>query len=157
MTRFDRDDRGVNEVLGFILTFALSAIFLMMALTSFYTARNNSEDVITGVEMKSVADRVATAIVDAGIVGQEFPNATLDLVVEVPTDLNGRPYAIEATSTNVYGNTTDGMVSARATTFRLDAVTNVQVSGLVQSLHGRVIVTYSLLPGNVRDIQIHGE
>lgn len=155
---FQRDDSGVSELIGFILSFALSAVFLLIALGSFYTARENTDAVVTGVELKTIANRVAEHIVEAGLVSQEFPNATLNVTVALPQDLNGHPYYVEATPSAIYANTTDGTLSAQATTFKLDAVTGVSVNGRVYSSNEVLIVSYSLQNnGLTRDIRIHGE
>lgn len=149
-----RDDGAVSEVLGFVLSFALSAIFLMLAMTSFWTAKNNSDAVITASELKTIADRVAAAVVEAGLVGAEYPNATMNITVPLPQQLNGHDYYVQARAWGVYVNATDGSLSSNATTFKLDAISEFQVSGLAYSSNEYVIVTYSYQPPK-RDIQIH--
>lgn len=152
------DDAAVNEVLGFILSFALSAIFLMLAMSSFWQARNNSDSVITATELRSIADRVAAGIVEAGLVGQEWPNATMNITIQIPQALNGHDYYVNATRSLVYVNATDGFASASASTFKLDAVSGFAVGGKAYSGNEHVTVTYSLQDNGVRrDINIHGE
>lgn len=155
------DDRGISEVLGFILSFALSAIFLMIAMSSFYAARNNTDGIVAASELRSVADRVATRLVEAGLVGQEFSNATINLTISIPQDINGHPYQVVAKNTGIWVNTTDGDYSAMASVFKVDAVSGVAVSGLVYSSNQHVTVTYSLQSPTAatptRDIHIHGE
>lgn len=153
-----KNDEGVSEVLGFILSFALSAVFLMIALNSFYAAKSNTEAVVSGVELRAIADRVASRVIEAGLIGQEFPNATYNVTVAIPTDLNGVPYYVDATAATIYANATTEEVRATASTLRLDAVTGFQVSGRVHSSNGHVIITYSLQSaGAVKSIRIHGE
>lgn len=137
------DDRAVNEVLGFVLSFALSAIFLMIAMSSFWTAKSNSESVLTGTEMKAVADRVASAIVDAGLIGQEFPNSTFNQTVAVPQLLNDHDYYVQATNATVYVNSTDGSFHAVASTFKLDAVAGIWVGGTSYSSNQNVHIEYT--------------
>ncbi len=151
-----RDDRGVSEVIGFVLSFALSAIFLLIAMNSFWAAKDNTDGVVTAVELKTIANRVAARVVEAGITAQEFPNATLHLTVALPQELNGHLYYVEATPSMVYVRSTDGAFSASATTFKLDAVAGLQVRGVVHSSDERLIVTYSL-QGGAPTIRIHGE
>ncbi len=156
MTRqLSRDDRGVTEVIGYILTFALSAIILLISVQSFTVARENSDAVTTAVELKAIASRVATHVVEAGLISQEFPNSTYDVTINVPQDLNGHGYTIEATSTAIIVATIDGTARAEATTFRLDAISNVAVSGTVYSSNEVVRITYSL-SGSTKNIQIQG-
>lgn len=151
---FQRDERGVSEVVGFILTFAISSLFLLAAMTAFSSARTNSDYVITAVELKALADDVAGKVVQAGLEGQDFPNATMNLTINLPQDLNGHPYYVQARAWGVYVNTTDGALSASATTFKLDAVSGTTVSGKVYSSGQSLVVTYSLQNSN-RDISIH--
>lgn len=151
-----RDDGGVSEVIGFVLSFALSAIFLLIAMNSFWVAKDNTDGVVTAVELKTIANRVAARVVEAGLSAQEFPNATLDLTVALPQELNGHLYYVDATASAIYVRSTDGSLSASATTFKLDAVTGLTVSGRVHSSDERLIVTYSLQNG-APTIRIHGE
>lgn len=155
-----RNDEAVTEVIGYVLSFALSAVFLLIALNVFYTARGNTDDVVTGVELKTIASRIAGRIVEAGLISQEFENATLDLVVVIPQALNGRGYEITATSALVTVSTSDGTLAATATTFKLDAQTDVSVTtatGLpLQSSSERVRVHYEKV-GATRQITLHGD
>lgn len=154
--RLGRDDTAVSEVVGFILSFALSAIFLLIAMNSFWVAKENTDGVVTAVELKTIANRVAARIVEAGLAAQEFPNATLSVALPLPQELNGHGYYVVATPGVVYVNSTDGTLSATATTFKLDAVPDVRVSGTVHSANERLVVAYSWLNGK-RDIRIHGD
>lgn len=138
-----RDDQAINEVLGFVLSFALSAIFLMIAMSSFWTAKANSESVLTGTEMKAVADRVASAVVQAGLIGQEFPNATFNQSLAIPQLLNDHDYYVQGTPSAIYVNSTDGTYTATATTFKLDAVTSLWVTGVAYSSNEKVLVEYT--------------
>ena len=156
--RAKRDDSAVSEVLGFILSFALSAIFLMLAMSSFWTARNNSDGVITGSELRAIADRIAGAVVEAGLVGQEWPNSTMNVTVQIPQTLNGHDYYVEGRLWGIYVNATDGFATASATTFKLDALQNFAVSGRAYSINEHVTVTYSLQDaGATKNIHLHGE
>lgn len=146
-----------------MLSFALSAIFLMIALSAFYTARGNSDHVVTGAELRSIADRVAARIVEAGRVAQEFPNATLNLTIDIPQTLNGHTYRIEASDTSVTATARDVDLAATATTFRLDAIEGILIDGDVESSNERLVVTYSHQDTNgdgvldTKSIHIHEE
>lgn len=153
----------MSEVVGFVLSFALSAIFLLIAMNSFWVAKDNTDSVVTAVELKTIANRVSSRIVEASLVAQEFPNSTLHMTVPLPQELNGRPYFVKATASEVVVYSADGTLSASATTFKLEAVPNIRVSGLVPSSNEVLVVTYSLQPNPAdpdnpfRDIRIHGE
>lgn len=150
-----RDDEGISEVIGFVLSFAISAVFLMISLNTFFVAQNNSDDVVTAAELKSIAERVSARMVEAALLGQEFENVTLNLTVSIPQSLNGHPFYIDATPSRIYANTTDLPLSAEATTFNLDVVEGFQVSGRVYSSNERLVITYSLQDGGARrDIHI---
>lgn len=140
--RLIRNEDGVTEVVGYILTFALSAIILLISVQSFTVARQNSEAVITVVEMRNIANRIATRVVEAGLAGQEFPNATFEVVVNIPKEFNGREYSIQLMPEQVLVVSTDGLTTVSASTFRLDAIYQ-NVGGTVYSQSERVIVSYS--------------
>jgi len=153
--RFAQDDRAISEVIGFILSFALSAVFLMIAMSSFYAARNNTDGVVAASELKSVADRVASRIVEAGLVGQEFANASINLTIVIPQAINGHPYQVLAKSTGVWVNATDAPYSGMASVFKVDAITGVNLTGLAYSSNEHVIVQYSYQPLNALPLDIH--
>lgn len=150
--RFRSDDRGVNEIVGYILTFALSAIILLISVQSFTVARQNSDSVITAVELKAIANRVATRVVEAAQLSQEFPNATYSVTINVPQDLNGHPYYVQLDGNRVYAVTSNGDAAAEATLFNLPA-TGLSVTGTVQSSAERIIITYAA-PGGAPTISI---
>lgn len=141
-----RDDQATTEVIGFVLSFALSAMFLLIALNAFWTARNNTDVMVSAVELRSIADRVATRVVEAHLIGQEFSNATVELAFTVPQTVNGHPYTITAYRDRVEVVADDGTANAESTTFRLDAVPNTDVSGTVRSSNERLVLSYRLIP-----------
>ena len=157
---FRRDDEAVTEVIGYVLSFALSAIFLLIALNVFHAARGNTEQVVTGVELKAIADKVASDIVDMGLVAQEFPNATMQTSIDIPQSLSGRLYTVQATPARVMITTNDGELYAEASTYKTDAITGISVDGTVDSSNQRIIITYQKVapsgPNNLQ-IRIRGE
>jgi hypothetical protein len=153
---FVRDD-GVTEVIGYVLSFALSAIFLLLALNVFWAARENTEEVTTGVELKTLSDRIAARVTEMGSLSQEFPNATLNITIRIPQSLNGRLYTLTATKTNVTAATDDGALSATSTTFKIDVLEDIAVLGSVGSSNEQVRIQYDKLVNNSRQIMISGE
>lgn len=150
-------DDGVTEVIGYVLSFALSAIFLLLALNVFWAARANTDEVTTGVELKTLADRLAARVVEMGAISQEFPNATMNITLNVPQSLNGRLYTLTASKSSVLAATNDGALSASSTTFKVDVLQNIDVTGSVDSSNQVVIVQYDLLANMSRQIKIRGE
>ena len=142
MRALRRRDDGVTEVIGYVLSFALSAIFLLLALNIFWAARTNTEDVTTGVELKTLSDRIAARIVELGTISQEFPNSTMSVAINIPQMLNGQIYSLTASPESVVATTHDGLLTAESTTFKVD-VLSVAVSGDVDSSNEVVIVRYA--------------
>lgn len=151
------DDAAVTEVIGYVLSFALSAIFLLLALNVFWAARDNTATVTTAVELKTIADRVASRVIEMGAVSQEFPNSTMNITIKVPQTLNGQTYTVTATGAEVTAATRDGLLSADATNFKVDALPGVVVTGSVDSSNERIVVQYDLLSTGVKQIRIRGE
>jgi hypothetical protein len=148
-----RDDEAVTEVIGYVLSFALSAMFLLISLNVFDSARDNTDHVLTGVELKTIADRVAGRIVELGLVSQEFPEARMNITLSIPQSLNGRIYTVTASATQVLAATNDGEVTARATTFKSGVTVPAGIAGVVDSSNERLLVKYSRTDG----ITISGE
>lgn len=95
LLRLRGDDAAVSEVVGFILMFAISAIILVLSMQAFNKAQDGSNDLLAAVELKNIANRISTRIVQAGIVSQEFPDATFEVVVRIPEEVAGYRYTIE--------------------------------------------------------------
>lgn len=151
-----RNDEAVTEVIGYVLSFAISAIFLLISLNVFHAARANTEEVVTGVELKTIADRVAGRIVELGLVSQEFPAARMNVTLNIPQTLNGRLYTITAAPALITVETNDAELSATATTFKTDVITGISVSGDVDSSNEVVHIHYVKI-GSTPTITITGE
>lgn len=154
---FRRNDEAVTEVIGYVLSFALSAVFLLIALNVFHAARGNTEEVVTGVELKTIADRVASRVVELGFVSQEFENATMNVTMNIPQMLAGRLYEITIAPDDktIIVATDDGALSASSTTYRTEVLPNIQVSGSADSSNERVIIQYDRVD-STRHITITG-
>lgn len=149
------NEEGVTEVIGYVLSFALSAIFLLIALNVFSAARGNTEHVVTGVELKTLADRVAGHVVELGQVSQEFPNAKMEIALIIPQSLNGKLYTITATAPKVSAATNDGAIFAESTTYRSEVLPNIDISGSADSSNERIVLRYQLV-GTTRTITLLG-
>ena len=134
-----RDDGAVTEVLGFILMFALSALILIVSMRAFNAAQANSNDLVAAVELRNVANRLSSRVVQAAIVSQEFPQADFNVTVKVPPEIAGYRYTAQfrdrdgptLTPTNpIIYVATEGenlvaqgsLVTGEASTFRIDQV-----------------------------------
>lgn len=162
MRRFRRNDEAVTEVIGYVLSFALSAIFLLIALNVFTAARANTDHVVTGVELRTIADRIAGRIVEMGLVSVEFENVTMDVSLIIPQSLNGRLYTITASTdySEITAATNDGALNASATTYNTEALPYIEVLGSVDSSNEIVRLHYELVPStpnNIRRITLLGE
>lgn len=151
---FARDDSGVSEVVGYILTFALSAIILLISVQSFTLARSNSDSVIMAVELKSLATRVSSRVIEAGLVSHEFPDATYSVTIQIPKDLHGVPYYIEAyqgvsgNPSAIYAISYDQSIVTSASILRLEE-TGLQIEGRVESSEEHVVITYTANTGKI--------
>lgn len=141
-TRLRGNDRAVSEVMGYILMFALSAVILVVSLQSFTSAKQGSEDIVAGVEMRAVADRVSARLLEASKVAQEFPNATYNISLRVPEHINGQSYTILVSASEVVVESVDGSARVTASAYKLDAIRDLRVSGEVYSGNGNIIVRY---------------
>ncbi|MHB8605557.1 MAG: hypothetical protein ACYDCK_09925 [Thermoplasmatota archaeon] len=140
-----RSDAAVSEIIGYMLAFALSSVILVLSLRSFVTARDSSNAIVTGVELKGVADRISTRIVQEAVISQAFPNATINLTTHVDPTFAGQYYTMTATKFSTYANTSgQGAVYAtgNSTNYKIDALPNIKVEGVVGSSNEWVVVSY---------------
>ncbi len=142
-TGIRRNDSGVSEVIGFLLMFVISSFLLVIAMSTFNNSQDTSEGVVTAVEMKSVAARVASRVLEASIVAQDFPNATYEIQVDLPTPPNDRDYRVTLTASSVDVDTTKGSATATTTTYKLDAINDLVLSGEVYSYHKTAVIRYA--------------
>src|ERR1051325_3214679 len=61
------DERGVSEIIGYILTFAILSTVLLIAMLTIAAANRQAEQRVLEVEAASVAHRVAAAVVEADL------------------------------------------------------------------------------------------
>ncbi len=135
-------DGGTVEVIGFILTFAISAVVLTISTQAFRGAQDQTDALVTGVELRGIADRVASRVLQAGSLAQEFPNATLSVRVRAPVSAAGHPFAVEGERDRVWANATDDSFTANSTTYKLEVVPLLDVTGRVPSGRNWLRVEY---------------
>ena len=148
-----RAEEAVSEVLGYILMLFLSSAILMISLQVFMVSRTATADLQAGTELRLVAERIASAVGEAGFVASSLPNATYEAQVSLP-DLGGRSYYLNASNGIIFANTTDGAVRANATAFAVESYPNLQLSGSVYSSQTVTRVLYSLQASGARSITL---
>ncbi|MBI4393519.1 MAG: hypothetical protein HY556_06960 [Euryarchaeota archaeon] len=139
-------DAAVSEVVGFILMFALSVVILVVSMQAFNVIRDSSRDLSDASELRLFAVQVASEAALFGKVSNDFPNATFESVIRAP-EVQGRDYYVRATNKTIFANTTDGKIRVNSTTFRLEAISNLFVSGEVTPTGGLVKVVYAFDAG----------
>lgn len=138
-------DEAVSEVLGYILMFFLSSAVLVLSLQAFLQSRDATTDLQVANELRLLSDRVANEVLQAGLVAGEFPNSTYELTLALP-DLPGHTFYVNASSTTVWANTTDGKVTADSAAFQVSQM-GLQLAGTVYNSQGHVKVRYSTVGG----------
>lgn len=138
-----RDEDAANEIIGFILMFAVSSIILVFSTQTYLASQENTDHLLRGVELKSVAARVATQVTHAGLVADEFPNATYTALMRVPVKVAGQNYDVSVDADSVDAAAVESDASASSTTYNLGTVQYVTVSGTAPG-HGEWLnLTYS--------------
>lgn len=137
-----RDDRAVNEIVGYILMFAMSSVILSISTQAFLDARTDTQEIVHGVELRTVAGRVASRIVQGGVIAQEFPNATVNVTLRVAPQLDGMSYHVQAAASKVTAAMNESSLSAEATTYNLGAIEYLRVVGVAGAERGKFQVGY---------------
>jgi len=117
MRRIYRDRRGIANVLGYLLSFGIASIIMTTAVIVTTGIIENRTAMVAGLEAQSVANKVADAIVEASVIGQSMTEADYKKSLDIPLEIAGRSYYVEVTDTDVYVNTTDGLVSKSCTLY----------------------------------------
>lgn len=90
-------EEAVSEVIGFLITFSIIAIILIGAMLAFGQAQDRAEGRVSAIQMDSIAQRVAGVVVEAALFVEEqgVASTTLNLLIELPNDLQGNGYQVE--------------------------------------------------------------
>lgn len=163
------DDGAVTEVIGFILMFALSALILIVSMRAFNAAQANSNDLVAAVELRNIANRLSSRVVQAAIVSQEFPHADFDVTVKVPMDIAGYHYSVRfrdrdgtgltpldpivyavTEGENLYGQ--GAAITGEASTFRIDQVKVENVNG---GAAAPIVLASNKVHSNTGAIRVH--
>ena len=137
--RFKTNNKGVSQVIGFILTFA---IISMVTISVIYTASTLVEQrnkAASEIIAQDIVNYIVNAIMECSATRQAYPNANYSKIIEIPTTICGRYYHIEAADSVVYLNTTDGYIVEKSTTYKQDELCE-GISGRVHSGNGEITV-----------------
>lgn len=133
-----RRGNAVSHVVGFVLTFVIISATVATVIYSTSIMINQRLGDTTKVVAQSIANAVADAVTEAIAVRQNFPEAEYHRSIEIPREINGKQYYIEATQDYIYVNTTDG-ISVRAPTYNQKEL-GIGITGRVEGGVGRVSV-----------------
>ena len=139
--RLFRNDSAVSSVVGFILSFALSAMILIVSIFAFTSMQDSVYARAAEIELKDLGNRVVAGISESLEVRRNFPNATYSRTIPLPAAIKGREYYVEATSDRVYVNTTDGRIHVASTTYKASAE-GASISGRAYSSSMYLVVTF---------------
>ena len=145
-------NRGVSQVVGFILTFALVSVVTTSAVYTTSTLVENRSKFASELIAQDVVNYVINAILECSATIETFPNANYSKNIEIPSTIGTREYNLKATNTKVFLNTTGGYIKENSTTYKQEELC-AGISGNVHSRYGEVTVR-SNRTGNSYEIEI---
>lgn len=108
-----RDDRAVQDVIGFILVFGILSVILVLSMLAFNVASGAAKSRAVELRAQSAASRVAGVVVQSALLAEQQGSSNLAVAyrVELPDQLEGAAYTIvlESSSTRTV---TDGVTVA---------------------------------------------
>ena len=92
---FRGDASGVSEVIGFMLTFSIISLILVLGMLAFRDAEADAKDRAVELHAQGVADRVASMVVEGALFAEnQGTSASFSYRLDLPTDLEGRGYRV---------------------------------------------------------------
>jgi hypothetical protein len=90
------DSAAVSEVIGFLLTFGILSVMLVMSMYAFGVAAKGAQTQAVELHAESAATRVAGVVVEAAVLVEQqgTTSPTLAYVLDLPDDLEGRSYLV---------------------------------------------------------------
>jgi hypothetical protein len=156
--RLRHDERGVSEVIGYILGFFMSFVLLMLALAVFDVRADQANRQATSIHFSDIANRVAAAALGAVEVGKARADsetaAPSDEAVyyerlRIPTQIRGQPYTISLTNSHVTVSDERGFAEEKTPLFNLQVPATCDhdeavclLTGSVRSSQGFVLLKY---------------
>lgn len=104
--RLSRDDRGVSEVVGFIFMFTIAFTVLSLSLVLVSDRISSSTTQNRKGVFNEAGASVGSAVQEAVMFSDLYPNATFERRVELPDGLSGVPYRMTVTNRSVWVNAT---------------------------------------------------
>lgn len=90
------DERAVSEVVGYLLVFAILSMILILSMVAFKEIHDRAEVTVVTVEAESVAQRVASAVVNAALFAEQHASTEITFMqpLDLPTQLEGHSYVV---------------------------------------------------------------
>lgn len=142
-----RDEAAVTEVTGYLLILGILTALLSVSMLGFSAAKEGAEERGAEVRAESVAQRVASVILDAAVFAEAQGDALAgyDDELDLPDDIEGRSYTVEldADTDNVTVRIPDFGIEVSQPLFRSDAPPDIVICGVAPIPPGslRVVVT----------------
>ena len=138
-----KNKNGVSQILGFVLSLSLTSAVVMSAgfLTSSYVDESTRSAAQTQAE--NIANQVVNLLVNAYIIKQQYPNASYNTSIEIPTKLvNHYYYSVTADNNGVQVKSSDNRISVTRTYFDVSEILQMDVRGWVDGSIGKITVHY---------------
>lgn len=155
------EEEAVSEVVGYVLIFGILSMILILSMLAFAAVQDRAESAVVAVEGESLAQRVASSVVNAALFAERHPtDSTYLQPLDLPADLEGNPYVIRLEPATASEPALVRVVVARlgldatAPLFSADASSNVQLCASTVS-GGRIAVQFDLsnpCPGIFLDV-----
>lgn len=145
-----RDEQAVSEVVGYVLIFGILSMILILSMLAFAAVQERAEKAVVAIEGESIAQRVASVVVNAALFAERHPtDSTYLQPLDLPVDLEGNSYSIvlepaspgQAARIRVDVPSLD--LQATAPLFSADAATTVQLCS-TSVTGGRISVRFDL-------------
>lgn len=143
------DERAVSEVVGYLLVFGILSVILVLSMYAFSLIQARAEESVVEVEGESVAQRVASAVVNAALFVEQNYNASraaslapkYTQPLDLPADLQGHAYTLALVSGEVHLVVPQYGMTVTAPLFSANAPANVDFcAGTVDA--GPILVSF---------------
>ncbi len=104
---FMDDERGVSEIVGYMIAFAMGSVILVLSLTGFNAMRDYSGDMVADRTVNEVALRISFAVDESLQSGAQHPVSEFSREIRLPEKVSGNTFGVELGPKNVWVNTTD--------------------------------------------------
>ena len=136
-----KNKNGVSQILGFVLSLSLTSAVVMSAgfLTSSYV--DESTRLAAQTQAENIANQVVNLLVNAYIIKQQYPNASYNTSIEIPTKLVSHYYySVKADNSGVQVKSSDNRISVTKTYFDVSEILQMDVNGYIDGSVGKITV-----------------